>query len=369
MEDQYIHDHRAHGFSSYHHWLVAQGHQPPDSAADGSRIWSRESAARLPEQLGKPAFLAREACRFLDEHQAAHAGAPFVLYVNFLEPHMPFFGPWDDHFSPDDVRLPETWGTPPDPGMPLRYRLRRDGFAAHNPHVWTDDAAGWRALAARYWGLASLVDKYAGQILDHLAALDLADSTVVVYSTDHGEMMGEHRLLAKAMPYEASARVPLVLRAPGVAPQRVATPVGQVDLVPTLLELLGLGQPTEGATPPGRDVVIEWSGVPRGGAVSGYRPPKDDGSAEADTVLRAMAARQRTIRSGHWKLTVDEFGEHELYDLEADPLETRNLLFAGRLQADRTAAAAVGPLWQRLQEWQRRTADTVTLPAPDPWGQ
>ena len=130
MEDQYVHDHRAHGFSTYHQWLVAQGHAPPDRAADGARIWSRESAARLPEHLGKPAFLAREACRFLDEHQAAHAGAPFVLYVNFLEPHMPFFGPWDDLFPPDDVRLPETWGTAPDPGMPAALppaprRLRR----------------------------------------------------------------------------------------------------------------------------------------------------------------------------------------------------------------------------------------------------
>ena len=213
---------------------------------------------------------------------------------------------------------------------------------------------------------------------------------MVVYSTDHGEMMGEHRLLAKAMPYEASARVPLILRAPGVSPQRVAAPVSQVDLVPTLLELLGqplpdhiqgqsllpaLGQPAVGAereasaTAPGRDVVIEWSGVPRGGAVSGYRPPQDSGSPEAETILGAMAARQRTIRSGQWKLTVDEFGEHELYDLEADPLETRNLLFARRLQADGTAAAAVGPLWRRLQEWQRRTADPVSLPAPEPWGE
>ena len=115
-------------------------------------------------------------------------------------------------------------------------------------------------------------------------------------------------------------------------------------------------------------MVIEWSGVPRGGAVSGYRPPQDGGSPAAETILRAMAARQRTIRSGRWKLTVDEFGEHELYDLEADPLETRNLLFARRLQADGTAAAAVGPLWRRLQEWQQRTADPVTLPAPEPWG-
>ena len=383
MEDQYIHDHRAAGMSSYHQWLVGQGLEPPDTDRDGTRIWSRESAARLPEELGKPAFLAREACHFLNARRAA--GDPFVLYVNFLEPHMPFFGPWDDLFPPDDVQLPETWSGPPDAGMPLRYRVRRDGFAARNPHVDTDDAAGWRALAARYWGLASLVDKYAGQILERLEALGLADDTVVVSSSDHGEMMGEHRLLAKAMPYEAAARVPLILRAPGVAPQRVAAPVSQVDLVPTLLELLGqpvpqhaqgesllgglqgLHRPSLDAVSAKREVVVEWQGVPRGTSVSGYRPPKDDGSAASETVLDAMAARLRTICAGQWKLTVDEFGEHELYDLQSDPLETRNLLFGTRLAEHPGAASAVHDLWERLDLWQRRTADPLVLQPPQPW--
>jgi arylsulfatase len=412
IEDEYTHDHRAEGYSSYHRWLVAHGVTPPDVDDDGSPVFSRLSAAQLPEHLGKPAFLAQEARRFLDEHAGSTEGAagarPFALYVNFLEPHFPLRGPWDDLFFPGDVRLPDTWQGPPDAGMPLRYRLRRDGFAAHNPHVGTDDVAGWTAAIARYWGLASLVDKYVGQILDHLEALGLVEDTIVVYSSDHGDMMGEHRLIAKAMPYEASARVPLLLRGPGIAPQRVAAPVSQVDLVPTLLDLLGIAAPAHvqgeslapvlraagpGATvgrvgrsvgPAGarngdtasatgtpearvgaaeREVVIEWHGVDRGKTVSGYRAPHDDGSAEAETILRAMGAQHRCIRLGPWKLTVDESGEHELYNLETDPGEAHNLLGPGRSPSAESAEAA-RRLWERLLAWQQRTGDTLSLPAP-----
>src|SRR5262245_37933443 len=91
MEDGYVDDHEVEGYSTYHHWLVRQGITPPDRGKDGSPVFSRRTAAGLPEAAGKPAFLATEACRFLD----AHGDRPFALYVNFLEPHMPFTGPRD----------------------------------------------------------------------------------------------------------------------------------------------------------------------------------------------------------------------------------------------------------------------------------
>jgi arylsulfatase A-like enzyme len=208
-------------------------------------------------------------------------------------------------------------------------------------------------------------------------------------------MIGEHRMLAKAMPYEGASRVPLILHVPGMEAQRVAAPVSQIDLVPTLLDLLGQEAPahlhgssllprlgatvgsgaSSGATaaaakassgdgtPGDEPVFIEWHGVGgRDGAVSGYRPPLDDGSAESETIFRAMQAQARTIRLGRWKLTVDQAGEHELYDLEADPAETTNLLFGDRA-SDQTRAV-VEELWGRLKAWQARTGDTTSLPAP-----
>ena len=107
---------------------------------------------------------------------------------------------------------------------------------------------------------------------------------------------------------------------------------------------------------------MEWAGTPRGESVSGYRPPADDGSAASEADLRALAAQQRTIRRGPWKLTVDEGGEHELYDLSADPGEKRNRLAPGRI--DGAAREAAAPHWERPVAWQGRTADDLRLPAP-----
>jgi arylsulfatase A-like enzyme len=363
MEDGYVLDHAADGYSTYHHWLVGQGYTPRDRGKDGSPVFSRSSAAALPEAAGKPAFLAREACRFLD----AYAGQPFALYVNFLEPHMPFTGPRDALYDPQQITLPRTWGGPPDPGMPRRHRLRREYYARENRHLTSDDAPGWRSLVARYWGLANLVDDYAGRILAHLAALGLAERTVVVYSTDHGDMMGEHRLVAKGVQYEGASRVPLLFRIPGLAPRRIETPVSQVDVTPTLLDVLGLPVPPQvqgksllpllrdGDTDPqDGEIVFEWSGARPGEdeAADGLRYSWADAAGR-----RAVAAQQRTIRRGRWKLTVDEAGDHELYDLQADQDETRNLLYA----PDASALQVAQDLWARLRAWQERTADPLTL--------
>jgi arylsulfatase A-like enzyme len=364
MEDGYVDDHAAEGYSTYHQWLVRQGFTPPDRGKDGSPVFSRRTAAALPEAAGKPAFLAAEACRFLD----AHGQEPFALYVNFLEPHMPFTGPRDGTYDPASISLPDTWWAPPDPGLPLRHRLRRDHYAAANPHVATNDAPGWQDLVARYWGLVSLVDDYVGRILAHLEALGLADRTVVVYSTDHGDMMGEHRLVAKGVQFEGASRVPLIFRIPGLAPRRLRTPVSQVDVTPTLLDALGLPAPSHvqgesllpllrgGDTGPDEaEVIFEWSGARDGQSADGTRFAGVDAAGQ-----RAIAAQQRTIRRGRWKLTVDEAGDHELYDLVADPAETRNRLY----RPDEDAGRAAVDLWERLRAWQRRTGDGLVL-APD----
>jgi arylsulfatase A-like enzyme len=96
--------------SSYHHFLVQQGLKP----ANG-KTFNRHEAARMPEEFGKPAFLAQEASRFIRENR----DRPFILYVNFFEPHMPFFGPRDDQYDPDEIPLPESFENPPLPSGSL----------------------------------------------------------------------------------------------------------------------------------------------------------------------------------------------------------------------------------------------------------
>ncbi len=359
-EDQYTRDRAAEGFSDYYHFLVSRGYEPPDTAADGAKVFSRPTAAKLPEEVGKPAFQAGACVDFLERNR----DRPFLLMVNFLEPHPPYIGPFDDRYDPERVPLPESWYRAMEPSVPARYRQRRREYEVRLPQVDTNDERGWKALKARYWGSCTLVDKYVGKILDRLEVLGLADDTVVVYSTDHGDMMGEHRLIQKSVPYEGATHVPLIVRAPGVEAaqgRRLATPVSQVHLVPTLLDLLG--QPVPGhvqgtslvpllaegdRAPEEAEVVIEWNG----------RPRQVSGSGDVSEAKPSEVVDVRTIRRGRWKLNAHLTGEVELYDLRADPGELHNAV------ADAGSGAVVRDLFERLRAWQGETADPATLPQP-----
>ena len=351
--------------SSYHHWLISQGLSPADGDA-----FTRGQVARLQEGLSKPAYLARQAVRFLRENRAR----PFCLFVNFFEPHMPFTGPRDGQYDPWAVPLPENFRDVPGEDAPLKLRLlyegyRRAGFAGLDLSA----EESWRCLRANYWGLCSQVDTHAGTILDALDALGLADRTIVVFTSDHGDMMGSHGLLAKCVMYEEAVRVPLLIRLPGRGrARRIEGPVSQIDLVPTLLDLMGAGVPdhlqgrslrqaVEGGRHEAQDVVIEWNGPNNGfgdrlGRVS--LPKGMPPIAGREAIEAAVRDPVRTIVTADgWKFTCSPLGQHELYHLQADPLERQNL--AGRAEH----AGRMRHLADRIRAWQRRTGDTVELPA------
>ena len=157
--------------------------------------------------------------------------------------------------------------------VPRHYRLLRREYATRNPYVKSNDEWGWKELKARYWGLCTLMDKYIGRILDRLETLGLADDTIVVYTSDHGDMMGQLRMVTKSVQYEGAVRVPLLVRVPGLPPRRLATPISLVDLTPTLLDLVGLPIPapmqgrslaslmrTGDVAPDEAEVFVEWNG-------------------------------------------------------------------------------------------------------------
>ncbi|MBI2939976.1 MAG: sulfatase-like hydrolase/transferase, partial [Chloroflexi bacterium] len=364
-EDMYTKDLTAEGYSSYHAFLVERGYAPPDKW-HGGRIFNRDTAARLPEEVGKPAFQAAECIRFLETYR----DQPFFLSVNFLEPHFPYFGPWDGVYRTEAVRLPVSWYREMEETVPFRYRVLRQMFVEDNPWVQPNNEAGWRDLTARYWGLCSLVDKHVGRVLDRLEALGLAEDTIVVYTSEHGDMLGEHRMIMKCVPYEGAVRVPLIIRAPGLPARRIATPVSQVDLVPTLLDLLDLPVPghvqgtslvpllTDGdIAPDDATVVVEWSGLEGLPGWGGYwaRLPRTG-------PLRSLTADQlgpvdwRSIRRGPWKLNVHLTGEHELYSLREDPGELHNAI------RDPGREGIVRSLYGRLRRWQHEVHDTLVLP-------
>jgi arylsulfatase A-like enzyme len=336
--------------SAYHHFLIEQGiaYKPRTDLPEwiAARFF-REQIHRLPEPLSRPAFLGREASRYIREHR----DEPFALYVNFLEPHMPFYSCRDAQYAPGEVTLPANAMHAMDETYPRRARraadkYREKGFEIDGP-LNSEDA--WRTLTARYWGMCGLVDTYIGEILNTLNACGLDDNTIVVLTSDHGDMMSSHSLLGKGYMFEESVRVPLLVRLPNQREQRrISGPFSHVDLVPTLLEAMGQPVPghLEGVSRAGLldaggavtdDAFIEWHGKGEG---------KGDDPVGSESI--------RTVVSGDgWKLNVSDIGEHELYHVQSDPCE-----YANRV-ADPALADLRADLLGRIAAWQSRTGDTA----------
>jgi arylsulfatase A-like enzyme len=337
--------------SDYWHFLEGLGYKPDE---DG--YYSRNFAAHRPVEHCKPKFLETKAVDFLRRHQ----NDPFVLSVNFLEPHMPYYGPLNDLHDPAALDLPPNFDDPLEDNEPLRYRLLRQKYIEQGS---TDQdlhsEAGWRRIMANYYGLVAQVDRSVGAILAELERLGLADNTIVVYTSDHGDMMGSHRLLAKTVMYEESVRVPWLMRVPGLKGRSGVLPgrYSHIDLVPTLLDLMGAapgGLPGKSLVPVLRgergaesDVFIQWNGAE--GELSTTLPgvtPQD--------VDRVKDAPIRTvITQDGWKLCLCEEDKSQLFDLNTDPYETRNL-YGEESHADR-----VRDLSRRIRDWQKTVKDSA----------
>jgi arylsulfatase A-like enzyme len=173
---------------------------------------------------------------------------PFFLTVSYTHPHPPFVAPqrhWDLYRDAD---------IPPPRVAPIPYdeldEHSRWLHVAHAQDLYSVSPAQVQRARRAYYGMVSYVDEKIGRVLDVLHETGLADDTVVVFAGDHGEMLGERGMWFKQCFFEDSARVPLVVSAPGrFAPRRVAAPVSLVDLLPTLMDLATDGRPPDWVAP------------------------------------------------------------------------------------------------------------------------
>jgi arylsulfatase A-like enzyme len=345
--------------SSYYYLLKEKGLEEDSEAEDGFKWFSRGMACDVPKELGKPAFLAGEVSKFIRRNQ----DRPFVAYVNFLEPHSPFWGPFDWMYDSDEIQFDKNFLVEQDETRPLRYRMLSEA------RKWlydSDPESYYRRTFSRYLGNVSVVDGAVGRILETLDECGLYENTIIVYTSDHGDQMGSHYLYGKGVQYEESVRVPLLMRIPTItSPHRsVENPVSQVDLVPTLMELLGADVPEgldgcsmapflSGDGPLSEEnVFIEWQ------TRSLFGPAINDDTSPWSLEEREHIGHDvaRTIvTTDGWKLTLRERDQNELYNLSEDPHELENL-FGKSEYAD-----VVDELTAWVQSWKERTDD----PSPD----
>ncbi len=341
--------------SDYFRFLQELDYKPDTSRGD----YSRGFAARLPIEHCKPSFLEQETCAFLKRHR----NEPFMLYVNFLEPHMPFFGPLDKEHDPAGINLPANLNDPFEENEPEEYRRKRalyrlKGYKEYDLKKEQD----WRQLIAKYWGLVTQVDRSVGVILETLEMLGLAEDTIVVHTSDHGDMMGSHGLLTKSVMFEEAARVPWLMRVPqlGRSQQVVKQPVSHIDLVPTLLDLMdaegrgvlpgqSLKPLLEGRTVEEDHVFLQWNQA--GTLASGRNPAgaKRKEDARPGNEWRAVVSPEG------WKLCLHTKDRNQLYNLAKDPGETTNVY---DVPANR---GIIQRLTARIHAWQKRVKDCLKV--------
>lgn len=316
--------------NAYHRWLA-------DRFPDLHRRLMSEGAQRfrrgrdrfksLPQESHYSHWVAERTIDFL--RRGRRSDQPFFWMANFFDPHHAFGAPEAYLARYGDLQLPDPVTRPGElDSKPAAQRAASEkSYAGYAPGFLEYNADELRGIRAAYYAMVDLIDDEVGRILACLDELGLREDTLVVFTSDHGEMLGDHQLLLKGpMMYEGAVRVPLLMRWPGRLPAGTRRPelVQWIDLPTTMLVAAGIQVPGQFQ---GADLLCpgagEVSARERGWAVCEYR---DSGHPYEPPVHTTM------LRQGRHKLVVwhgrpatGRPREGELYDLEADPCELENL--------------------------------------------
>jgi len=265
---------------------------------------------------------------------------PFFMWLSWLQPHSPCKPPppYGTMYRPEDV--------PP----PVKTEEEKESFSWQNKQ----NLRGWRALdeatirdfRARYLGDVSLVDAQVGRVVQKLEELGLRENTLVIFSSDHGEYMGDHHRMQKGGFHEPSSRVPLIFNGPGVkAGHRPAGLTTLCDLKPTILDACDLMMPAH-YDPQGQHLYPEWK--PAADTMS-LVAALEGGGIPSDRVVfsengvygQSMMARKGTLKYNFYPQT----NEFDFFDLAADPDELHN--------------RKNEVTWESLPDWARDTFSRI----------
>ncbi len=292
----------------------------------------------VPPEHTLAAWTVKEGIEALDRLK----DSPFSLTVSIGPPHPPMVlpRPYYGMYPAKDMPVPASINDPRSDSPYLKNVNAPDAYR---------DPAKVRQMISDYYGLITLDDEWIGRLLARLDELRLSDHTLVVFTADHGELLGDHGMLSKFVFYEGSAHIPLLMRLPGVIPAGtvVQAPVAQIDLFSTILDYCG--QPAHESEGSGLRPLIEGRDNGEGRiVVSEWHATALPGFMVTDGRYKLMFGRGLNARS------VDA-----LYDLQEDPDELHNLL-ARTADFDKARPEAER-LKQRLVAWLER-AKAACLP-------
>ena len=368
----FVGGHTAYAYGPYIGWLEEQGGnrtmltsekalQPPSGAPSCYKM-------SLPEELHYNRYVADSTIRLIEE-SAQEAAPPFFAWCSFPDPHCPIAppAPYANMYDPQDVPLPARREGEIADLPPVYRRVRRGEFKPYgsdNTGI-TDDH--WREMIALTYGMVTHIDAEIGRVLDALERTGQMDNTIVIFTSDHGDMMGDHGLIWKGFyTFRGCIDVPMIVSAPGFDGGRVCEAlVSQIDLLPSVLDLCAIPMP-------GADWPEDGNPFERGNILP-IRPYPGrswrgllDGSTDAirETVVienddPPTGCQVRALVTPEYRLTVYPGTEDgELFDRRDDPDEMFNLWYDSAHRKLRTDLTL-----KLLADYSR---DTPLYPVP-PW--
>jgi arylsulfatase A-like enzyme len=289
--------------------------------------------------------------RTVDCIERADPDQPLLLFANCWSPHCPLWAPqpYASMYDPAKIDLPGNVGRWY-PGQPAMQLVNLPGFLGAS--VGMED---WRKAWAIYLGLVTLVDKSVGQIIDALKRRGFWDNALVIFSPDHGEMLGSHRMWQKMCMYEESIRTPMFLKPPHMDPSRAHSRItgltSHVDLMNTMFDYTGIGLDDSADSLSLRPLIEGSAGKIRDEVFSEF-----NGNAGRGSFSRAIVTDR--YKFVYCRMQTYTQAEYELYDRDADPLETVNLA------ADPAHRLIRDDLARRLAKWMAGTGDALPFEMP-----
>jgi len=257
-----------------------------------------------------------KAKQFLYDKIRSNDDRPFFLQISYTHPHEPYLcrKEYWDLYEGVDIPMPEVPALPDEKHDAHSLRLLRD-FGMLGVEFPDEDIA--RARRA-YYGSISYIDKMIGEISETLNAIGLSDNTAIVFTSDHGEMLGERGMWFKKHFYEPSLRIPLLVNMPGQTPRRITTPASLVDLLPTFM---GIAVGEHWASD-----VEELDGIDLSGLVKGSDTQDDPNRPiYAEYLAESTPAPLFMIRRGRYKFISSKADPALLFDTASDPTEQINI--------------------------------------------
>lgn len=318
---------------AYEHWFfnVVAGDE-------GFELWKSETRpgtgatqtwnSELPLAWHHSTWVTDQSLKYL--HTREDKTKPFCAWVSFPDPHHPFDcpEPWSRLHTLDEVDLPEHremdldrrpwWHRASLEGVPQLTDPLFKKFREQGTRIPEQTDEQLREMIANTYGMISLIDHNVGRLLGALEEMGVADNTLVIYTSDHGDHLGDHGLYLKGpMLYDTLLNIGMIARGPNITAQETnSQPVSTIDLAATFCDFAGVDMP-EDAQSRSLKSILEGSGDTRDAAYSEWEVSATRCGVELDL---------RTVHIGSAKLTIElNTGEGEMYDLSNDPNEMNNL--------------------------------------------